>query len=160
MTVDLSRTDRATHLLRRFGKEPPHMSDLTARDEWVRNWLLAILRFAVTLQQADRAGVLAMAKDMDRRGVGVASTAFAFFARTSNELCDVIADRDDPKRVTTLRRHLGRIDDRRLRRALEAAIEFGGTHQMVRSANKLRKRGAQDLWEGLRRRDIWPSRDE
>jgi len=45
------------------------MSDLTARDEWVRNWLLAILRFAVTLQQADRAGVLAMAKDMDRRGV-------------------------------------------------------------------------------------------
>lgn len=136
------------------------MSDVLARDERVQDWLLAILRFAVTLQQADRAVVLAMAKDMDQSGSGVASTTFAFFTRTSAELCGAIADRDDPKRVATLRRHLGRIDDRRLRRAFEAAIEFGGNCQMVRSANKLRKRGAQDLWEGLRRRDAWPSRDE
>ena len=131
------------------------MRDVIAREKWVRDWLLAILRFAVTLEQADRAVVLAIAKEMDRRGVGVASTAFAFFARTSNELCDAIADRDDPKRVATLRRHLGRIDDRRLRRALEAAIEFGDASQEIKSAGKIRTPGSQDLWKGLR-----PSRDE
>jgi hypothetical protein len=154
------RANRATHLTRRLGREPPDMSDVFARNERVRDWSLAILRFAVTLEKTDRAIALAMAKDMDRAGLSGRSAVFTFFARTSTEFCDAIADRDDPKRVTTLRRHLGRIDDRRLRRALEAAIEFGGTYQMVRSANKLRKRGAQDLWEGLRRRDIWPSRDE
>jgi hypothetical protein len=127
------------------------MSNVFTRDEWVRDWLLAILRFAVTLEQADRAVVLARAKEMDRCSVGFVSTAFAFFARTSTELCDAIADRGNPKSVTTLRRHLERIDDRSLRRALEGAIEFRDSYQMVRSVNKLRKRGGQDLWEGLRR---------
>ena len=40
-----------------------------AAHEWrtkkVRDWLLAILRFAVTLEQTDRTSVLAMAEEMD-----------------------------------------------------------------------------------------------
>ena len=117
----------------------------------VRDWLLATLRFAVTLEQTDRATVLAIAKNMDRSESRIASTAFAFFIRTSTELCNAVADKDDPKRVATLRSHLERIDDRRLQRAFEAAIEFGDTCEIVESANKIRKRGSQDIWKGLRR---------
>ena len=94
------------------------------RTKQVREWLLAILRFAVTLEQTDRATLVAMAKELDRSGSRGDQTAFAFFVRTSTTFCNAVADKDDPKRVATLRHHLSRIDDHRLRRALEAAIEF------------------------------------
>jgi hypothetical protein len=103
------------------------MSDLIAREERrakkVGDWLLAILRFAVTLEQADRTTVLAIADEMDRSGFRVDNTAFAFFARTSTALCNAIANKDDPQRIAIFRRHLSKIDDRRLRRALAAAID-------------------------------------
>lgn len=119
------------------------MRDVIAREKRVRDWLLAILRFAVTAEQNDRAIVLAIAKDMDLSGLH--ATAFAFFARTSTELCDAIADRNDPRRVATLSRHLRRIDDHRLRRALEAAIEF---EQAATTSSKAKKRDRGDLWRG------------
>ena len=123
------------------------MSDLIARDEWrskkVRDWLLAILRFAVTVEQNDRAIVLAIAKEMDRSGLH--ATAFAFFVRTSTELCNAIADRNDPRRVATLSSHLRRIDDHRLRRALEATIKF---EQAATTSSKARKRDRAGLWKG------------
>jgi len=102
--------------------------DAAAQEEWqnqkVRDWLLAILRFAVTLEQTDRVTVLVMAKEMDRSGSRVDQTPFAFFVRTSTEFCNAIAYKGDPNRVGALRDHLRRIGDLRLRRALEAAIEF------------------------------------
>jgi hypothetical protein len=58
--VALLRADRATHLTRRLDRDPAHMSDVVGRNEWrskkVRDWLLAILRFAVTLRDEDRGG--------------------------------------------------------------------------------------------------------
>ena len=36
----------------------------------VEEWLLSVLRFAITLDEVDRAAVLAAAADMDRRGSG------------------------------------------------------------------------------------------
>ena len=123
------------------------MSDLIAREarrtQKLNDWLLATLRFAVTLEQTDRAIVLAIAKDMDRSGLH--ATAFAFFVRTSTELCNAIADRNDPRRVATLSRHLRRIDDHRLRRALEAAIKF---EQAATTSSKARKRDRAGLWKG------------
>jgi hypothetical protein len=107
------------------------MSDVVDRDAWrarkIRNWLLAILCFAVTLEQADKATVLAIADEMDRSGIRADNTAFAFFARTSTVLCSAIADQDDPQRVVILRRHISRIDDRRIRRALAAAVDLHTT---------------------------------
>lgn len=107
------------------------MSDLVDRDAWrarkIRDWLLAILCFAVTLEQADKATVLAIADEMDRSGFRVDNTAFAFFARTSTALCRAIADQDDPQRNVILRRHINRIDDSRIRRALAAAIDLQPT---------------------------------
>jgi hypothetical protein len=107
------------------------MSDAAAQQEWhskwVRHWLLAILRFAVTLEQADRAAALAVAEEMDRVGWrSEDQPTCKFFGRTSTELSSAIADdKEDPKTVAVLRLHLKRIDDHRLRRALEAAIELG-----------------------------------
>jgi hypothetical protein len=147
-TAELSWADRATHLSRRPGRVPPQMIDLIAREERrtkkVNDWLLATLRFAVTLEQTDRAIVLAIAKDMDRSGLH--ATAFAFFVRTSTELCNAIADRNDPRRVATLSRHLRRIDDHRLRRALEAAIKF---EQAATTSSKAKKRDRASLWKGF-----------
>ena len=144
-TVALSRVDRATCPPGQLGREPPHISDVFAQNARIRDWLLAILRFAVTLEQSDKAVVLAMAKDMDRAGLCVASTAFAFFERSSTELCDAIAVADDPKRDKTLSSYLTRIDDPRLRRAIEAAIDFKppATH-----FPNSKKRDRANLWRG------------
>jgi hypothetical protein len=71
------------------------MRDAAAHEERrtkkVRDWLLAILRFAVTLEQADRATVVTMAKEMDGFG-SRDQTAFAFFVRTSSEFCNAEGD--------------------------------------------------------------------
>ena len=96
------------------------MAPQACRTRKVKEWLLAVLRFALTLEPADRTTVLAIAEEMDRFGSPAA--LFSFFVKTSIELCDAIADTNDPRRVTTLRRHLRRIDDHRLRRTFEAAI--------------------------------------
>ena len=132
------------------------MSDAAAqqewRNKWVRHWLLAILRFAVTLEQTDRAAALAVAEEMDRVGWrSEDQPTFKFFGRTSTELCSAIADREDPKTVAVLRLHLKRIDDHRLRRALEAAIELGDLSAAAKKVSKAKKHECRDLWKGLRR---------
>ena len=118
----------------------------------IRDWLLALLRYAVTLHDADKSAVLLIAEEIDKLGSRAEyRSAFEFFRGTSTELCSAILDRQNSMRSAILRLHLKRIDDWRLRRAFEAAIEFGDTSQIVSSVNKIRKRGSQKLWEGLRR---------
>jgi hypothetical protein len=48
----------------------------------IEEWLLSILRFAITLDELDRAAVLAMATHMDRRTFG--------FPAVSRELYDLL----------------------------------------------------------------------
>lgn len=121
---------------------------LMSSQEWpaqkVREWLLAILRFAVTLDQADLAAVQAIAIEMDRLGSHPDATTFAFFTRSSVEFCHAIAKMDDPNSIAVLRRQLARIDDRRLRQALEAALDCG-----QRTARRTSKRDGGGLWKGL-----------
>ena len=105
------------------------MSDVVARDEWrtkkVRDWLLAILRFAVTLHDADRSAVLAVAEEIDKLGERPEGrSAFKFFRNTSIEICTAILEKQNSKGSAVLRLHLNRIDDCRLRRAFAAAIEI------------------------------------
>ena len=131
------------------------MSDATSwkesRTEKVRDWLLAILRFAVTLHDADRSAVLTIAEEIDKRGKRLDDrSAYQFFRKTSAELCDAILDKQNSKVSVVLRLHLNRIDDCRLRRAFEAAIEFGDATQLIKSASKIRNRDSQGLWKGLR----------
>lgn len=123
-----------------------------SRTKMVRNWLLAILRFAVTLEQADRAAVMAMADEMDRLGrYAEDQPKFEFFGKTTFELCTAISDRTDPNTNSILRVHLKRIEDLRLRRALEAAIEFGNFAAAAGNDSKSRTHDRCDQWKRFHR---------
>lgn len=112
----------------------------------VEDWLLVILRFAITHEQADRAAVAAMAADLDRFGSAAARSEFAFFARTSVEICDLIVDNRRRERIAALRRHIGMIGNERLRRALEAALDMD---RPTTTSTRIRTRRKDDLWSGL-----------
>jgi len=114
--------------------------------EKVDDWLLAILRFAITLRRDDRAAVMAKAQVLDLSHSEWPRKSFAFFKRTSLELCDAIADKTSPNRGVIIRRQLARIDNPRLRQAFEAASELdaGAFHAL-----SPRKRWQGDLRKGL-----------
>src|SRR6202163_3278040 len=117
--------------------------------EWhaktLRAWQLAILRFAVTLDNADRLAVMAIANEIDRLGPERdGKPDFDFFRRTSAELCAAIL-RPNELTSTVLRQHLARIDDDRLKRVFSAAIE---ADQPNASVGKPLKR-ENGLWKGL-----------
>jgi hypothetical protein len=117
------------------------MYDGLERNGWhagkVRNWLLAIVRFAITLEPTDRQTVLAIAHEMDGLAFLPGRSSFSYFARTSTDLCRAIADRDDPRRTEILRRHLAAIGDRRLRRTTAAAIDLEGAQQARLAQSRL-----------------------
>jgi hypothetical protein len=141
------------HLAIGFAGDPVSMMEEPARDDVqamrVRNWLLAILRFAVTLEQSDRTVVMTMAGKLDGAACRLGSNGFCFFAKTSSELCGAIVDRSDPQSANALRRHLRRIEDCRLRRALEAAIGYAPA---LATPDAPRRSIREDLWKGLRQR--------
>lgn len=127
------------------------MAETATDSEWqsrtIRNWLLTILRFAVTREDTDRICALEMAREIDRRGSGTGGAPFSFFVRTSTEICNIIVADQDPKRGAALQRHFKCIDDHRLRAALEAATEcrpFGPAQ------TKTVKSRREQLWKGLR----------
>ena len=125
------------------------MSDALRRETATANiddWLLAILRFAITLERDDRAAVMAKAQELDWPRSGWPRKTFAFFRRTSLELCDAIADKSDPKRGVIIRRQLARIQNPGLRCAFEAASELDAG---VFHASSPKKRWQGDLWKGL-----------
>jgi hypothetical protein len=109
----------------------------------LREWLLLILRFAVTRDSNDEAGVFGKADELDSLGRQWRPSAPSFFRRTSTEICHAIVATDDPRRPAILNRHLARIDDLRLRRAFEAAVEV---EVRPPQASKTKRR---NLWAGL-----------
>jgi hypothetical protein len=112
----------------------------------LRAWHLAILRYAVTLDNADRLAVLRIAHEidrLDRRHNGRAD--FEFFRRTSAALCAAIL-RPGEGSSTILQQYLARIEDDRLKRAIAAAID--AARPTVSPARKPIGRG-NELWKGL-----------
>jgi hypothetical protein len=100
------------------------MNSSVAGSEWhvrtLRAWQLAMLRFAVTLDNADRLAVMAIASEIDRLGPGHdGKPDFGFFRRTSAELCATILQPNEFTPVV-LRQYLVRIDDDRLKRVFAA----------------------------------------
>jgi hypothetical protein len=111
----------------------------------VRGWQLAILRFAVTLDAADRSAVLAIAGEIDDLAPPHAGKPdFGFFRRTSTALCAALRQPDESG-CTILRQFLARIDDDRLKRAFAAAMEI---ELPKPSADNAMRRGS-GLWKGL-----------
>jgi hypothetical protein len=112
----------------------------------LRAWHLAILRFAVTRENADRLGVLAIANEMDRLGRQDKTTdGFSFFRKTSASLCSAMhrQEKDDD---ILLRAYLAQIDGISLQRALAAAL---GIQLRKPDLMKKRMRTSQGLWKGL-----------
>jgi len=127
------------------------MSANASGGEWhartLRAWQLAFLRFAVTLDNADRLAVLAIAAEMDRLDpVQDGERTFGFFRRTSAELCAAILQPNEHS-STLLRQYL---DDERLGRAFAAAIE--SDQSKVFSGGKP-IRPDSGLWRGLSSRE-------
>jgi len=82
----------------------------------LRTWQLAVLRFAVTLGNADRGAVMAIASEIDRLDPQHdGKPDFSFFRKTSAELCAAIL-RPNELTSTVLRQHLAQIDEDRDRR--------------------------------------------
>jgi hypothetical protein len=122
---------------------------MTGSQDWravrIREWLLLLLRFAITRDAKDEAAALALADEIDALGLRWRPSAPSFFRRTCREICQAIAVPDDPKRAAILKQHIARIDDPRLRRAFQAAVEF---EQGAPPASESKQR---DLWAGLRK---------
>ena len=118
------------------------------QDGWrakkIQDWLLAIIRFAITRDQSDKHTVLAISQEMDGLGFVPGRASFSYFGRTSTELCRAIADHEDPNRTAVLRRLLGMIGDRRLRHAMAAAVDLeGACHARLTKARAEVRKGTR-----------------
>jgi hypothetical protein len=112
----------------------------------LRAWHLAMLRYALTLDNADRLAVLRIAREIDGlypRQDG--STAFDFFRRTSAELCAAILQPNEGTSAI-LQQYLVRLDDDRLKRSFAAAIDAA---QPTVSPISRATRRRNELWKGL-----------
>jgi hypothetical protein len=129
---------------------PGATSGTIGSSEWrvaqIREWLLLLLRFAITRDPSDQAAVLFVANEIDSLGPRRTQSAPSFFRRTSSEVCEAILTRDDPSRRAILTKHLARIDDLRLRRAFQAAIGLEDRPPQAFPESK-----PQELWAGLPR---------
>ncbi|WP_076865381.1 hypothetical protein [Bradyrhizobium mercantei] len=111
-------------------------------------WQLAVLRFAVTRDDDDRMHALAVAGEVDRLG-SAAGDAFHFFRRTTAELCAAIAGQGTDQDAV-VGRFLARIDNVRLKRAVEAAMAKERTpHRTPPRIVASRIKHGPDLWRGL-----------
>jgi len=124
------------------------LSDASDAQDWgarqVSEWLLLLLRFAVTSEARDQSAALALADEIDARGLQWRPSAPTFFRRSTHEVCKAITTLDDPKRAAILKRHLARIDDPVLKRTFRAAVNID-----ERTASS--QSDARDLWLGLPR---------
>jgi hypothetical protein len=132
------------------------MSESIARDELrvrkVREWLLALLRFAITLEPADRSAVMSFANEMDLGPLEPPRSSAGFFLRETAKICSAIVAVDGPKRASVLKGHIARIEHLRLRQAFAAAVEFWRPpHAPSIPSKTKRTRKRTDLWKGLQR---------
>lgn len=123
------------------------------RSEWhermIRTWLLALLRFAVTLENADRLEALAIGTGIDKLNLWKdGEHTFNYFCRTTVQLCHAITAPQEPANNLALRRHLMRIEDARIKRAFAAVLDLD--HARAAPAVKAGKRSSE-LWRGLSR---------
>jgi len=117
------------------------MYDRLDRSEWharkLRDWLLAIVRFALSRDEADRQTILALAEELDGLGSLPGRASFSFFRRATADLERAIADREDPHRTAIVRRLLATIDDHRLKQVVAAAVDPEGASRARPTKTKL-----------------------
>jgi hypothetical protein len=133
-------------MVRRLGAPNASIFDAAPIEEArrIREWLLGVLRFTVTLEQCDRATVMCLAAEMDRLGASTTQSGFSYFTRTSTKLCNCLVAKRDFDKFAELCLYIEKIDDRRLRRALEGVL-FERRNKPTRS----RQLDREYLWKGL-----------
>jgi hypothetical protein len=133
-------------MLHRLGPQDGSISGPSVSQEShrIREWLLGILRFAVTLEPCDRTAVMCLAAEMDRLGASTTQSGFSYFTRTSAKLCDCIVAKHEFDKLAELCLYIEKIDDRRLRRAFEGAL-FAKRNKSAR----FRLPDREYLWKGL-----------
>jgi hypothetical protein len=114
------------------------------RDRKLQDWLLLLLRFAVTQDPADHLAVLALADELDALGLRWRPGGPSFFARTSHEVCEAILAGSNRNNDAILYKHASRIDDPRLRHAFRAAVGLQPTSEFRRQSKR-----DSDLFRGL-----------
>lgn len=117
---------------------------LDADEKLVRDWMLGLLRFAVTHEPADQAAALALACEIDsRHGWG----GFTFFQRTGAAICRAILVRDrEGNRI--LAEHLRRVEYLRLRQAFAAAVGIELPSSLTKARLRNQRFGLRD-WRRL-----------
>jgi hypothetical protein len=130
------------------------MSVKTEISDWhartVRAWLLAMLRFATTLDDDDKLAVFAAATEIDKLSTQhTGPCGFRFFHRTSAEVCSAVVNPRQVGSTAVLHRHLERIKDERIKRAFMAVLglEETATKPKIKS---IEARSRDNLWKGLR----------
>jgi hypothetical protein len=127
-------------------------SGVVRHEKALRAWQLALLRFAVTLDDNDRLAVLATAVEIDRLGShGGRESDFRFFRRTSAELCASISDPGNAG-SQCLHQYLAQIDDERLKRSFAAAIEYRLPEERPPVSKPTGRN--DNLWRGLSPRPL------
>lgn len=116
----------------------------------VRDWLLLLLRFAITREAEDRATVMAYAAALDSPAC-TGPSSFGFFARTSTQICDAILQSHEDSARQLLRKHATAIDDPRLRTAFLASLGLDEVSQRQQRRQAM-WRERDDLWRGLPKR--------
>jgi hypothetical protein len=120
------------------------------RGRELQEWLLLLLRYAITREPSDLSAALVMADELDSLGARWRPGAPRFFLRTSDEVCAAIISGENEYNNAILRRHAARIEDVRMRRAFEAAIGHRSTTEPQPSDARNKRRTDQGLWRGLR----------
>lgn len=122
-------------------------------DRTIRAWLLALLRYAITLDDEDRLVALAAASEIDKSGTRQ-SGDFRFFHRTSARLCEAVANPSDGN-TDVLRCHLNRMSDQRMKRAFAAVLNLDLDQTITEPAARA-PRGPErhDLWKGLKPKPV------
>jgi hypothetical protein len=111
----------------------------------LRAWQLAVLRFAVRLENSDRLNVLALAAEVDRLGAQRTDASLHFFRRTSAELCSaILGEREDAESI--MLRFQKEIDDARLKRAFAASVGIAPADPV---SAKRRSKPENDLFRNL-----------
>jgi hypothetical protein len=89
----------------------------------LQEWLLLLLRFAVTHESSDQFMAYALADELDALGQQWRPAAPSFFRRTSTEICEaILAVSGGRNNNPVLRKRVQRIDNPRLKRAFCAAV--------------------------------------
>jgi hypothetical protein len=123
----------------------------SARDEQrIGEWQFLLLRFAITRDPIDQAAAETAAQPLDA-AAPQRTPSFTYFARTTRDICNAIADPRDEHTELILQRFAARIEDGRLRAAFCACLELQDD-----AGRRARRRAAwrdrQDLWRGLPKR--------